>query len=189
MVLGEGNNNGQFESFLKEQLDAEEICDKTGMILRGYRFDPNQAKFTNIVKTNVQRQKENSNEIEIVEVEYINQPLLSEEGIKQVLTELRPRISNVFQSSSLTNQEIATTRHSVAMVLWKKLRKHRKDYDLSLEAFESILFMVDDQLMLFLSRAEKGGFLQTLKKMVSTKENVNISQDQTGNTNKGGLFN
>ena len=53
MVVGENRGQqGQYESFIKEQLDAETICDKTAMIFRGYRFDPNEKKFTN--KTTIQ---------------------------------------------------------------------------------------------------------------------------------------
>lgn len=189
MVVGENTTGtGQYEGFIKEQLDAETICDKTAMILRGYRFDPNQREFTNIIKLDVI----NKETKQLEKIEITTEPILNEEGIKEVMTELRSRIANVFGSGSLTNQEIKTTRHAVAEVLWKKLRHNRIKYELSLENLESVLFIVDDQLMLFLSRTEKGGFLRALGRMIGRKENVNMNlteQGKPGAVTKGGLFN
>lgn len=189
MVVGENfGNPGQYESFVKEQLDAETISDKTAMILRGYRFDPNLRKFTNIQELEIWNEKTEKTEKKI----YVTKPLLNEEGIKEIMSELRPRIANIFSSGSLTSNDIKTSRHSVADVLWKKLRHNREKYGLSLENFESILFMVDDQLMLFLSRTEKGGFLKSLGKLIGRRENVNMTiaeQVKPGAISKGGLFN
>lgn len=189
MAIGETQQGaGQYEGFIKEQLDAETICDKTAYILRGYRFDPNQRKFTNIVKVNQYDEETKTYK----EVEIITRPLLNEEGIQAVVGELRSRIANVFGSGSLTSQEIKTTRHAVADVLWTKLRHRRKEFQLSLENFASILVIVDDQLMLFLSRTEKGGFLKALGRMIGRKENVNMTvaeQAKPGTVTKGGVFN
>ena len=123
----------------------------------------------------------------------ITSPLLNEEGIKEVMSELRPRIANVFGSASLTNQEIKTTRHAVCSILWRKIRHNRTKYSLSLDNFESILFIVDDQLLFFLSRTEKGGFLKALKNLIGRRENINMNiaeQSKPGaNSKQGGLFN
>lgn len=189
MAIGEsGQGAGQYEGFIQQQLDAETICDKTAYILRGYRFDPNERKFTNIVKVN-QYDEETKKSIE---VQVVTKPLLNEEGIQAVVGELRSRIANVFGSGSLTSQEIKTTRHAVADVLWTKLRHKRKEYGLSLENFASILVIVDDQLMLFLSRTEKGGFLKALGRMIGRKEQVNMNvqeEAKSGTITKGGMFN
>lgn len=190
MVVGENTQGqGQYESFIKEQLDADTICDKTAMILRGYRFDPNQKQFTN--KQIIDEWDEETKSTK--EVTYVTKPLLNEEGIKEVMSELRPRLQNVFGSSSLTKNEIQASRHAVADVLWMKLRHNRKRYCLSLENFESILFTVDDQLLFFLSRAEKGGFLKAIGRMLGRRENVNMQVAENakpGTITKGGnLFN
>lgn len=189
MAVGESSSaTGQYEGFIKEQLDAETICDKTAMILRGYRFDPNERKFTNIQILDVWDEKKQ----DTVEKKFITKPLLNEEGIKEVMSELRPRIANVFGSASLTNMEIRTTRHAVAEALWKKIRHNRERYNLTLENFESVLYIVDDQLLFFLSRTEKGGFLKAIGRMVGLKQNVNMTvaeQSKPGTlTKNGGLF-
>ena len=188
MVVGENKPGvGQYESFIKEQLDAETICDKTAMILRGHRYDPNLVKFTNKQELEVWDEKTKKTITQTT----VTKPLLNEEGIKEIMSELRPRIANVFGSSSLTNQEIKTSRHAVASVLWRKLRHNRKDYGLSLDNFESILYIVDDQLLFFLSRTEKGGFLKALNKLIGRRENINMNiaeQTKPGTLSKGGLF-
>lgn len=188
MAVGENYQiNPQYEGFIKEQLDAESICDKTAMLLRGYRWDPEQGKYTNIVRTVMfDDQKQ-----EYIEVEYQVGPLLNEEGIQAVVGELRSRIANVFGSGSLSNNDIKTIRKSVAEVLWMKLRHNRRRYQLDLENFFSVLSIVDDQLLLFLSRTERGGFLRTLSRMIGRRENVNLQvaeQTKPGTLTKGGLF-
>ena len=189
MAIGESaQSEGHYESFIREQLDADTISDKTAMILRGYRYDPNEAKYTNMQE--IEYYDEEADKIKKFTI--ATKPLLNEEGIKEVMSELRPRLYNVFSSGSLTNHDIKTTRHAVADVLWKKLRHNRQSYDLSLENFESILYTVDDQLLLFLSRTEKGGFLRALGKLIGRRENVNmnVSEDSKGNiTKQGGIFN
>lgn len=190
MALGEtSSNEGHYESFIREQLDADTISDKTAMILRGYRYDPNEQIYTNMQKIDGYDTKTK----EVVTYKIVTKPLLNEEGIKEVMSELRPRLYNVFSSGSLSNNDIRTIRHAVADILWKKLRHNRKYYDLSLENFESILYVVDDQLFLFLSRTEKGGFLRALKTLIGRRENVNmnVSEDsKPGTITKGGnLFN
>jgi len=140
------------------------------MLLRGFRWDPNEGKFTNIVQS-VQLD-EKTGQYYMVEVQV--RPLLNEEGIQAVVSELRSRIANVFGSGSLSLNDIRTIRKSVAEVLWMKLRHNRKRYQLKLEDFASVLSIVDDQLLLFLSRAERGGFLRTLARMIGRKENVNL---------------
>ena len=188
MAIGENyQNNGSYEGFIQNQLDAETISDKIAMLLRGYRFDPNERKYTNEIELNVLNKETQKFEKKKVQ----SKPILNEQGVLDVITEIRARIANVNASASLTYAQIQTTRHGIADVLWTKLRINREQYDLRVEDIKSVLFIVDDQMMLFLSRTEKGGFLKTLSRMIGRKEqvNLNVNEENKGNIPKGGILN
>ena len=181
MVIGENQqqNTNYDPNFLNSQLDADQVADKTAMILRGYRWDPNENKFSNI-----QTLQALNEENEVVEYKILTEPILSEEGIKEIMAELRPRLQNVFASATITSSDIQSSRKAVAKVLWEKLVINRKKYNLQLEDLKSTLFLVDDQLYFFISRAEKGGFLKSIYRLFTQRENINITRAE-----KGGYFN
>jgi len=190
MVLGENNNNNAgYEGFIQGQLDAESVADKIAMLLRGHRFDPNERKFTNKINVRVLDPETKKYILEEREAE----PLLNEQGVMDVVTEIRARIANVNASASLTADQIKTSRMGIADVLWTKLRINRVQYELKVENIKAILYIVDDTIMLFLSRTEKGGFLKTLARMIGRKENVNMNVTEDAKsgtlTKNGGLFN
>lgn len=182
MVLGENQqpNSNVDPNFLNTQLDADQVADKTAMILRGYRWDPDNNRFTNIQE--LQRMDENG---EIVTFKIVTKPVLNEEGIRLVMSELRPRLQNVFASATIFSNDIKSSRKAVAKVLWEKLVIIRRYIELDLEDLKSILFFVDDQLYFFISRAEKGGFLKSIYRLFKQNENVNISRVEN---QKGGYF-
>lgn len=170
------------DEFLSKQLDAEDIPERLGSDLRGEWFDPKKREYTNVLYVD-----EDGKEIKAV-------PKLNEQGIRDICIEVRARIRNVYGSANLSEQQIRSTRMGIAKAVWQILRINREKYNLSVENMLSILFMIDDQVLLFLSRTEKSGFFKGLGKLLGRTEQVNYTySDQMKNAPeygqiKKGLF-
>jgi len=174
------NNNSN--EFLSKQLDAEDVPERIATDLRGQWFDPETRKYTNILYYD-----ENNKPVHSV-------AKLNEQGIRDICTEIRARIRNVYGSANLTGEQIRSIRMGIARAVWLILRVNRTQYNLKVENMMSILFMIDDQILLFLSRTEKGGFWSGLGRLFGLKQNVNynysdmpkgIDPTQQNNTKRG----
>lgn len=168
MVSGENNQyipNGG--NFLSEQFNAEDLIEKIRWLLRGFHWDDDKKIWTNVIGS------DDGKEIK-------STPKLNEQGVLDITTELDSRIRNVYGGAKLTKVEIQTIRHSVGDVVWIILVKNRKKYNLEVEHLKSVLFMVDDQLLLFLSRTEDGGFIQFVKNIFTFKETKQTNTAESG---------
>jgi len=188
MVVGETiENTQQYEGTIDKQFNAEHVADKIAMLLRGYRYDPNIKEYTN--KIIIKKFNEQKQQVEKIEDEV--EPMLNEQGVFDIQIEILGRISNINSSAYLTAAQIRSTRHGIAEVLWEKLRYNRVNYELNVVNLKGILFMVDDEIMLFLSRTEKGMFSKLLSKILGRKEQVNYTvaeQSKPGTAEKRGIF-
>lgn len=174
MVVAEQQYNQQMqENFLKDQLNVDQLVEKIVWKLRGYRWDPVAKEHTNKISDS------QGNEI-------TSEPMLNELGVMYVATELSSRIQNAFGSASLDRWEIDSIRDGVGEVLADNLDINRKRFEIKVENLKSILFIVDDELKLFLSRTEKGGFFTKLVRMFSVKETRNVTT--TESQQQGGMF-
>lgn len=184
--------NTMQESSFWQHLDADKVVDVVLWTLRGYRWDPKLQDFTNKITLKEIDPKTGALTTKEIEAE----PKLNEQGVLDVASELTPRIRNVYSGGTLNSHQLKAIRHSVADVLWYIMNINRGIYNLKVENFKSILFMVDDQLLLFLSRTDQGGFLNKIVKMFSVRENRNVNTtempQQSGGWGKskqqGGLF-
>lgn len=184
--------NTMQESSFWQHLDADKVVDIVLWTLRGYRWDPKIQDFTNQITIKEIDPKTGK----MVDKTLEATPKLNEHGVLDVASELTPRIRNVYSGGSLNNHQLRAIRYSVADVLWYLMNINRGVYKLKVENMKSILFMVDDQLLLFLSRTEQGGFLNKIVKMFSVRENRNVNttempQQASGwgkQKNSGGLF-
>jgi len=183
--------NTMQESSFWQHLDADKVVDVVLWTLRGYRWDPKLQDFTNKITIKAKNDKGETISTEIEAV-----PKLNEQGVLDVAGELTPRIRNVYSGGTLNQHQLKAIRHSVADVIWYIMNINRGKYELQVENLKSILFMVDDQLLLFLSRTDAGGFLNKIVKMFSVRENRNVNTtempQQSGGWGKsksqGGLF-
>lgn len=134
---------------LKTQLDADSVADRLSMTLANKRYNDATGLYETIKGT---------------------KPYLNDEGIGMVVSILKARISNNNQYSKLKADQIREIRMGCAKDVWRVLCVKKKDYELDIVNLHTILNMVDDALLLFLSRTETGGFLQFIGKLFNSSE-------------------
>lgn len=185
-------SNTMQESSFWQHLDADKVVDVVLWTLRGYRWDPKKQDFTNEIILKDIDPKTGA----VTEKTIQATPKLNEQGVLDVASELTPRIRNVYSGGTLNHHQLRAIRHSVADVLWYIMNINKGVYNLKVENMKSILFMVDDQILLFLSRTSEGGFLNKIVKMFSVRENRNVNTTELPqqssswgkSKNSGGLF-
>lgn len=146
---------------LKHQLDANDVADKIAMNLRG--------KFYNDKSGEYEKDKN-------------VKPIINEKGISIITSILKGKISNNNQYSQLTEIQIKDIRRSTINDVWDMLVINMDDFEVEDIHVSVILNLIDDALLLFLSRTEQGGFLNFIKGLFNSNENYN---ENTKNESKG----
>jgi hypothetical protein len=192
-------SNSKDESFLNNQLNVDQVASKLRWALRNYWWDEKIQDYTNVVAW----QHIDSGLIVTIEPKaqekesYISvhaEPKLNEDGINAVISEVTSRLSNAYGSANLSNEDLRSTRMATAEALWDILHHNRKKFEMKVENMKSILFIVDDQILLFLSRSVEGTFSKLLSKLTGMRESYNYNLTGTPKDlpqekkTRGGLF-
>lgn len=153
------------DNVLENQFDTATFLNNISNILKGYRYDSESKQYFS----------------------FKEEALLNGVGAKQVLNEIEGRVQNINASSHLRRKEIAMIRSDIWNSLCEKLLVKYSEFDLKAENIRPILFIVDHNVLTFLSRGENGGFFKGLSNYFQRKETV--SQTYAMQPDKKGGFN
>lgn len=149
MANAEFMNQGyEYDDILKNQFDTKTFLENIKAVLNGYVYDSNSKRY----------------------VARLEKGYLNELGARQVLNEIEGRIQNINSSAYLRRDEIASIRQDIWFSLTKKLYVNSELYQIEEVNLISILKIVDDNLLLFLSRTEESGFFTKLPNFFTRKE-------------------
>lgn len=146
---------------LKKQLDADDVVQYLMANLKGDYYDA-------------------------IEGQYIKgrgKAYLNESGIVAIISILKGRISNNFQYSTLSSEQIRNIRMACIRDVWRNLVYNKETYKLNITDISIILNMVDDALLLFLSRTEKGGFRNFIGGLFKSSETYTEKIDEEPKNN------
>jgi len=159
--------NQMVESMIQSQFDTSEFLNNINDILIGLHYDSQSG----------QRQ---------IKPEYA---YLNHIGAAQIINEIKGRIQNINASGNLKKKEIAMIRLDIWVAICKKLLTNHEKYELMPENTSNILYLVDHNLLTFLSRSEEGGFFKKLSDFFTRKEtNVSTYQMQAEEQQKKRRF-
>ena len=145
------------DNVISAQFDTGTFLQNLGNILKGFVYDSQSQEYVQVQE----------------------QGFLNAIGARQILNEIEGRIQNVNASGNLRRDEIANIRQDVWFALCKKLYVNHKKYDLDPVNFRPVLHLVDNNLLIFLSRAENGGFFNKLSNFFQRKETVQQTFSET----------
>lgn len=150
MAQSEFMNQGGFEhnDILINQFDTRAFLENLSRILRGRIYDHDLHK-----------------EISVREKGFLN-----ELGARQVLNEVEGRIQNINSSAYMRRGDIASIREDIWFCLTEKLYINAEKYELSFDNLDNILYLIDHNIYLFLSRTEESGFFNKLSNFFNRKE-------------------
>lgn len=141
------------DNVLSSQFDTSEFLSNLSHILSGLTHDPKSGHW-------------------VIRQEYA---YLNELGATQILNEIKGRIQNVNASGNLRRKEIAMIREDIWNAISQKLCVNYEEYELKAENTLNILYIVDHNLLTFLSRSEEGSFFKKFSDFFSRKETVSNS--------------
>lgn len=169
------NTQDMQSQFLDNQFTTEKIVENVAWMLRGFKWDSEKGEFTNKI-------------IVDGKIKYLI-PKVNEQGVMDICTELRARLINTYGHALLSINDLISIRTCVYEALWTLLCTYREEYELNVVNIKPILYIVDDQILCFLSRTKEGFFSKLLSKYIGRKETVTYQQQEEQPRKKiGGLF-
>jgi len=142
--------NQERDSVIAGQFDTQTFLRNLGRILKGFVWDSDSRQY-----------------VTIPEEGYLNH-----KGARQVLNEIEARIQNPQAHAFLRRTEIAQIRKSIWFAMSRKLFVYGEEFGLDHVNYKNVLYLIDDNLLNFLSRTENSNFFDKFPNFFKRQETI-----------------